>query len=122
MWEVPRHLRRLPSRPSRPGRRSQLVSTARRSPRVRSSRSGSGSLDRRPIDRVIQPGMAEFSIPAPVEPMLAKLTGELPAEGTFLYEPKWDGFRSIVFRRGDEIFIQSRDLRPLDRYFPELQA
>ena len=54
--------------------------------------------------------------------MLAKLTEELPAEGTFLYEPKWDGFRSIVFRRGAEIFIQSRDLRPLDRYFPELQS
>ena len=38
----------------------------------------------------------------------------------FLYEPKWDGFRAIVFRGGDDVFIQSRDLRPLDRYFPEL--
>ena len=37
-----------------------------------------------------------------------------------LYEPKWDGFRAIVFRGGGEVFIQSRDLRPLDRYFPEL--
>src|SRR5215211_6401814 len=64
--------------------------------------------------------MPEFSIAPPVEPMLAKLAEELPAEGTFLYEPKWDGFRSIVFRRGSEVFIQSRDLRPLDRYFPEL--
>ena len=62
----------------------------------------------------------EFSIPPPVEPMLAKLADELPNEGAFLYEPKWDGFRSIVFRRGPELFIQSRDLRPLDRYFPEL--
>jgi ATP-dependent DNA ligase len=52
--------------------------------------------------------------------MLAKIAEELPAEGAFLYEPKWDGFRSIVFRRGPAIFIQSRDLRPLDRYFPEL--
>jgi ATP-dependent DNA ligase len=52
--------------------------------------------------------------------MLAKIAEELPAEGPFLYEPKWDGFRSIVFRRGPAIFIQSRDLRPLDRYFPEL--
>ena len=52
--------------------------------------------------------------------MLAKLADELPAEGRYLYEPKWDGFRSIVFRRGPAIFIQSRDLRPLDRYFPEL--
>ena len=63
---------------------------------------------------------ADFSIPPPVEPMLAKLADELPQEGTFLYEPKWDGFRSIVFRRGSDLFIQSRDLRPLDRYFPEL--
>ena len=45
---------------------------------------------------------------------------ELPAGGGFLYEPKWDGFRAIVFRGGSDVFIQSRDLRPLDRYFPEL--
>ena len=62
----------------------------------------------------------DFSIDAPVEPMLAKLAEELPSGGGFLYEPKWDGFRSIVFRRGSSILIQSRDLRPLDRYFPEL--
>src|SRR5437762_8708840 len=54
--------------------------------------------------------------------MLAKLADELPAAGPFLYEPKWDGFRAIVFREGAELFIQSRDLRPLDRYFPELHA
>ncbi len=53
--------------------------------------------------------------------MLAKLTEELPT-GQFLYEPKWDGFRAIVFRGGSEVFIQSRDLRPLDRYFPELHS
>ena len=53
--------------------------------------------------------------------MLAKLAEEVPAGEGFLYEPKWDGFRSIVFRgTGDELFIQSRDLRPLDRYFPEV--
>jgi ATP-dependent DNA ligase len=52
--------------------------------------------------------------------MLAKLAGELPPEGSFLYEPKWDGFRAIVFRGGSDVYIQSRDLRPLDRYFPEL--
>jgi ATP-dependent DNA ligase len=51
--------------------------------------------------------------------MLAKLATGLPG-GAFLYEPKWDGFRAIVFRGGAELFIQSRDLRPLDRYFPEL--
>jgi ATP-dependent DNA ligase len=51
--------------------------------------------------------------------MLAKLTDELPA-GDYLYEPKWDGFRAIVFRGADDVFIQSRDSRPLDRYFPDL--
>jgi ATP-dependent DNA ligase len=63
---------------------------------------------------------AAFSIAPPVEPMLAKLAEGLPEEGAFLFEPKWDGFRAIVFRRGPELYIQSRDLRPLDRYFPEL--
>ena len=62
---------------------------------------------------------AAFAIEPPIEPMLAKLAEELPA-GAFLYEPKWDGFRAIVFRSDSEVFIQSRDLRPLDRYFPEL--
>ena len=52
--------------------------------------------------------------------MLAKLADELPPEGGHLYEPKWDGFRAIVFRGESELFIQSRDLRPFDRYFPEL--
>ena len=61
-----------------------------------------------------------FAIDPPIEPMLAKPARELPAEGPFLYEPKWDGFRAIVFRGGSDVFIQSRDLRPLDRYFPEL--
>jgi ATP-dependent DNA ligase len=52
--------------------------------------------------------------------MLAKLAEELPTGGDFLYEPKWDGFRAIVFRGASDVFIQSRDSRPLDRYFPEL--
>lgn len=52
--------------------------------------------------------------------MLAVLAETLPDEGGFLYEPKWDGFRAIVFRGASDVFIQSRDLRPLDRYFPEL--
>jgi ATP-dependent DNA ligase len=63
---------------------------------------------------------ARFAIPPPIEPMLAKLADELPEGGRYLYEPKWDGFRAIVFRGEDDVFIQSRDLRPLDRYFPEL--
>jgi len=52
--------------------------------------------------------------------MLAKLTDEIPAGPGWQYEPKWDGFRALVFRDGDEVFIQSRELKPLDRYFPEL--
>ena len=54
--------------------------------------------------------------------MLAKLADALPPQGDYLYEPKWDGFRALVFRGGDKLFIQSRDSRPLDRYFPELHA
>jgi ATP-dependent DNA ligase len=65
---------------------------------------------------------ADFAITPPVEPMLAKLADALPTGGPFLFEPKWDGFRAIVFRGGSDVFIQSRDLRPLDRYFPELHA
>jgi ATP-dependent DNA ligase len=58
----------------------------------------------------------------PLEPMLAKPSDGLPDGDGWLYEPKWDGFRAIVFRDGDEVLIQSRDLKPLDRYFPELGA
>ena len=64
---------------------------------------------------------SSFAIEPPVEPMLAKLATDLPDGEGFLFEPKWDGFRAIVFRGdADQVFIQSRDLRPLDRYFPEL--
>jgi ATP-dependent DNA ligase len=52
--------------------------------------------------------------------MLAKLVDSIPEGDGFLFEPKWDGFRAIVFRSKDDVYIQSRDLRPLDRYFPEL--
>src|SRR5260221_5124358 len=58
----------------------------------------------------------------PIEPMLAKAADGLPEGDGWLFEPKWDGFRAIVFRDGDETYIQSRDLKPLDRYFPELGA
>jgi len=56
----------------------------------------------------------------PVLPMLAKRVEELPSGEEWIYEPKWDGFRALVFRDADEIFIQSRDEKPLNRYFPEL--
>src|SRR5688572_20951291 len=57
----------------------------------------------------------------PIAPMLNKRTHEMPEGEGWIFEPKWDGFRTLVFRDGDEIFTQSRDLRPLDRYFPELR-
>jgi ATP-dependent DNA ligase len=56
----------------------------------------------------------------PILPMLAKRVSELPVGGEWLFEPKWDGFRAIVFRDGDEVMIQSRDEKPLNRYFPDL--
>ena len=65
-------------------------------------------------------GASVFPIAPPIEPMLATLAETLPADGEFLFEPKWDGFRAIVYRGADDLYIQSRDLRPLDRYFPEL--
>ena len=62
-----------------------------------------------------------YAIAPPVEPMLAKVAEALPADDGLMYEPKWDGFRAIVFRGDDDVYIQSRDLKPLDRYFPELR-
>jgi len=58
----------------------------------------------------------------PLEPMLAKASGAIPTDDGWLFEPKWDGFRALVFRDGDDVYTQSRDLKPLDRYFPELAA
>jgi ATP-dependent DNA ligase len=56
----------------------------------------------------------------PVYPMLAKRVSELPTGDEWIFEPKWDGFRTLVFRDGDEILLQSRDEKPLNRYFPEV--
>jgi ATP-dependent DNA ligase len=61
----------------------------------------------------------DLPVMPPVAPMLAKLVDKIPS-GDFLFEPKWDGFRSIVFRDGDEVEIGSRNERPMTRYFPEL--
>jgi len=63
-----------------------------------------------------------MAVSPPIEPMLAKVADQVPQAGDFLFEPKWDGFRAIVFRSADDVYIQSRELRPLDRYFPELHA
>ena len=58
----------------------------------------------------------------PVRPMLAKLAREMPPAGNQIYEPKWDGFRCIAFRDGDEVELGSRNEKPLTRYFPELMG
>src|SRR5215510_9758571 len=62
----------------------------------------------------------DLCVRPPVLPMLAKRVTGLPVEGDWIFEPKWDGFRALVFRDNDEILIQSRDEKPLNRYFPEL--
>jgi len=72
-----------------------------------------------PKEHAAPPDAARFAIAPPIAPMLAKVAETIP-EGDFLYEPKWDGFRALVFREGKDVYIQSRDLRPLDRYFPDL--
>src|SRR4029077_2114766 len=66
--------------------------------------------------------MGDVNIPVnpPLLPMLAKRVDTLPEGDTWIFEPKWDGFRALVFRDRDEIQIQSRDEKPLNRYFPEL--
>jgi ATP-dependent DNA ligase len=58
----------------------------------------------------------------PLQPMLSSTAEGLPAGDGWLFEPKWDGFRTLVFRDGDEILLQSRDEKPMNRYFPELLA
>ena len=62
----------------------------------------------------------ELPVNPPILPMLAKRVSELPRAGEWIFEPKWDGFRALIFRDGDEVMIQSRDEKPLNRYFPEL--
>src|SRR6185312_881816 len=61
-------------------------------------------------------------VPPPVLPMLSKRIDALPEGQGWIFEPKWDGFRALVFRDGDDLTIQSRDEKPLNRYFPELVA
>jgi len=56
----------------------------------------------------------------PLKPQLAKSARELPAGDDWCYEPKWDGFRTIVFRDGDEVYLQSRNGKPMNRYFPDI--
>src|SRR3954447_25689770 len=62
----------------------------------------------------------ELPVNPPLLPMLAKRVDDLPPGDDWIFEPKWDGFRALIFRDRDEILIQSRDEKPLNRYFPEL--
>ena len=62
----------------------------------------------------------DLPVTPPVAPMLAKLARELPTGDGWSYEPKWDGFRCVVFRDHDEVELGSRNGRPLNRYFPEI--
>lgn len=65
--------------------------------------------------------MMNLPVQPPVLPMLAKRVNQLPPGDDWIFEPKWDGFRALIFRDADDIFIQSRDEKPLLRYFPELR-
>jgi ATP-dependent DNA ligase len=62
----------------------------------------------------------QLPVNPPLLPMLAKRVSELPRAGNWIFEPKWDGFRALIFRDGKDLLIQSRDEKPLNRYFPEL--
>src|SRR3954467_9569687 len=62
----------------------------------------------------------DLPVMPPILPMLAKPVGEIPAQQC--YEPKWDGFRAVIFRDGDEVEIGSRNTKPMTRYFPEVVA
>src|SRR5215471_14251613 len=77
-----------------------------------------------PFSGLNQPSFIVILVNLPVKPtilpMLAKRVGELPREGEWIFEPKWDGFRALVFRDAEDILIQSRDEKSLNRYFPEL--
>src|SRR5665213_3500783 len=64
--------------------------------------------------------MRTAPVKPPILPMLAKRVADIPDGDGWIFEPKWDGFRALVFRDGDEMFIQSRDSKSLNRYFPEL--
>ena len=62
----------------------------------------------------------DLPIALPIKPMLAKLSRDIPTGDGWSYEPKWDGFRCIVARDGDDLDLTSRQERPITRYFPEL--
>ncbi|WP_436496044.1 ATP-dependent DNA ligase [Actinokineospora sp. HUAS TT18] len=66
-------------------------------------------------------GFVALPLTPPVQPMLAKAVKSIPDDASLVFEPKWDGFRCLVFRDGDEVTLQSRSGKPLNRYFPEAE-
>jgi ATP-dependent DNA ligase len=72
------------------------------------------------MDRGARSALVSLPFEPPIEPMLSRAAEALPSGDGWQFEPKWDGFRTLVFRGGDEILLQSRDRRPMNRYFPEL--
>lgn len=96
-------------------------------PAAYQSQTGAG----RPLGPLVSPTLPRkriqhsvpLPLPPPILPMLAKRVEEIPSSpGAWIFEPKWDGFRAVIFRDGEDLLIQSRDGKPLDRYFPELRA
>src|SRR3954454_24132484 len=74
----------------------------------------------RDIDSILTTIVDLLPLKPPIKPQLARPAKELPDGAEWRYEPKWDGFRTIVFRDGDDVHLQSRNGRPMNRYFPEV--
>lgn len=101
--------------------RSDAVATDSAHPRTSWAWTRAGALTTRSAPHTVRyRGGMPLPFGPPIAPMLARLAAAIPEEGDWLFEPKWDGFRAIVFRDGNTLHLQSRDLRPLERYFPEL--
>ena len=110
-------------RSSRPSRRTGARSSTRRTCGCCASSTGCARrwptrMLRRIMDRSAAP--VKLPLSPPLKPQLAKSARELPEGDDWCYEPKWDGFRTIVFRDGDEVHLQSRNGKPMNRYFPEV--
>ena len=95
--------------------------SARRSPRARLPYSARQGLCRPAAGALCFAGAMTLPLAPPLLPQLARSAKELPTGDGWSYEPKWDGFRAIAFVDGDDVYLQSRNGRPLTRYFPELK-
>src|SRR3954452_13012410 len=83
---------------------------------------GGGAMKRGDTKASARAAGGDASLPVPLDtpPMEAKLVGELPQEPGWQFEPKWDGFRCLAFRAGDEVDLRAKSGKPLARYFPEV--